>query len=326
MTYLLPQTRNTRLYLAILLFMMVIAASYSPYSHAAYCSLRDPITAINKLYPSATHHRSITREINRDNRHHISQSLPFTLLFNELGKHTLYAIMEDKVPLGFIHARSELTNSGLIEVVWAINLDMTIKDSYFQRCRNPKSKDPIFIADMKKLVKSRSFDQLLNEVNSKQHSDLLSAIIKSALKTIAVTELVWRDDIEELRRNKLIYSYFGSDKEIAIEKDIKTKNTPQGMTFSMLTKENIDTYKIMKSKKDMGTLVHAHWEQYNYSGSFYWLFSPDGVVLDITPDSQWPNAEIATVFDNTIGKDVSNIQNCNTATELAGAKLFHISQ
>ncbi len=316
-------------YLITFLFLW----GYSIHSQAAYCSLRDPVVAINTLYPDASHHLSITKEVNRHSRNQISERLPFTLLFNELGKHTLYVVMEDNTPLGFIHARSELTGSGLIEVVWAINLDMTIKDSYFQRCRDPKSRDPIFIADMKKRVQGKSFNQLLKLVDKHQNAfsndnpDLISAVTKSALKTIAVTEFVWGEDIDKFKRKALVYSIFDKENLEINYKDIaKKEELNNNIVFSMLLEDTIEVYDVSSNKNKVGILVHAEWSQYGFGGGFHWLFSPDGEILNITPDKPWPSHEIANEFDKALGKNIKNEEHCTTAIELAGSKLFRVSQ
>ncbi len=317
---------------SLCLIFFIFFWSYSLHSQAAYCSLRDPIAAINMLYPDASHHLSITKEVNRHSRDKISERLPFTLLFNELGKHTLYAVMQDKIPLGFIHARSELTDSGLIEVVWAINLDMTIKDSYFQRCRDPKSKDPIFIADMKKRIQGKSFTQLLALIEGHQSEfssdspDLISAVTKSALKTIAVTEFVWEKDIKEFRRKALVHSRFDKKEVDISHRDISQIDIKNKIVFSMLLEDTIRVYNVSSNKEKIGILVHAEWSQYEFSGGFNWLFSPDGEILNITPDKPWPNNEIAKEFTKALGRNIKNEEHCTTAIELAGSKLFRVSQ
>ena len=328
---------------ALFTSLILFTGIYSSHSYAAYCSLRDPVSAINMLYPNASHHRSITREVDRNSRDMVAKRLPFTLLFNELGKHTLYTVMDKKIPLGFIHARSELSNFGLIEIVWALNPDMTIKDSYLQRCRNKKCRDAAFIADIKLRINNKTFDELhalikqespITDSTSKNaftenNTDLTQAIIKSALKTIAVTEAVWEKDINNARREKLIYSQFGNSKELSIS---ATSGNPshtkdhKNITFNMVYPTSIETYKVTSEQQKLATIVYAKWEQYGYNGAFNWLFSNDGTVLNIQPNRPWPNNEIAHEFEQTLGKNISDKSQCNSATELTGEKLFRLSQ
>jgi hypothetical protein len=67
---------------------------------SAYCSLRDPLVAIQTLYPDATQHRSIVRPVDEKVRTIVAERLPFTLHFNEIGKHTLYLVMNDSDEIG----------------------------------------------------------------------------------------------------------------------------------------------------------------------------------------------------------------------------------
>ena len=61
--------------------------------------------------------------------------IPFPLMQGELGQHTLYVPVEDGSPLGYIQIRSELTEWGLAEIVWALNIRREVVDFRFQRCR-----------------------------------------------------------------------------------------------------------------------------------------------------------------------------------------------
>jgi hypothetical protein len=78
-----------------------------PTVDAAYCSLRDPVAAIQKLYPESNRYRSLVRLIDQEIRAEISREMPFTLHFNELGQHTLFLALADEKPVGFVHARKK---------------------------------------------------------------------------------------------------------------------------------------------------------------------------------------------------------------------------
>ena len=161
------------------IFLLVTLATMLPSAAiAAYCSLRDPILAIQTLYPDATQHRSIVRPVDQKVREQISQRLPFTLHFNEIGKHTLYLVAKNKRPLGFVQARSELSGWGLIEVAWAINPDLTVGGLIFQRCRSPACSETVK-STMQTLLKGRSFNDILPLISDDGFS--LSAEAKTQL-------------------------------------------------------------------------------------------------------------------------------------------------
>ena len=183
----------------------------------AYCGLRDPIAMISKLYPSYENYRSIVRTIDAKTRLSVSEKLPgMPLHFGELGRHTLYVINSEKRTLGFVHVRSEQTRWGLIEVAWAILPDMTIKDYEFQRCRHSdrsqlESQDAkqFFIGkDLNKLFGFYDFNQ--NNVKPSFNKainhggDLGTSVLKCAMKTLLVTQLVWQQEILALQHSPVI--------------------------------------------------------------------------------------------------------------------------
>ena len=71
-------------------FLITVLCSEQILNAQAFCALRDPLSMIQTLVPEASGHRSITRIVDNDARETISRALPFTIHYNELGKHTLY--------------------------------------------------------------------------------------------------------------------------------------------------------------------------------------------------------------------------------------------
>ncbi|MGI9294497.1 MAG: hypothetical protein ACR2PS_11000 [Pseudomonadales bacterium] len=172
---------------------------------AAYCSLRDPIIAIQTMYPKATQHRSIVRPIDQNIRREIAKLLPFTLHYKEVGRHTLYLVNNERKPIGFVQARSEASDWGLVEIAWAISPDMTIDGMVLQRCRGPEC-NAALKNQVQHALYGKSFPELLtllsadgNALSNKAKNTirgaqpLLLTILRSALKTLAVTQLVWGD-------------------------------------------------------------------------------------------------------------------------------------
>ncbi|GAA4651914.1 hypothetical protein GCM10023116_41980 [Kistimonas scapharcae] len=175
----------------------------------AYCSLRDPVAQIKLLYPDKTNQMSIVREIDEDIRQQVKAALPNNdLHFGELGKHTLYVAMKGNQQLGYIHVRSEQSKWGLVEIIWAIDEDFRVVDFAFQRCRSPK----------KKLIENQSFKNRFIGKNLEQlkayladdgvsaneqllayaggAEDLANVVLRCALKTLLLTEIVWKPDLK----------------------------------------------------------------------------------------------------------------------------------
>lgn len=189
--------------LIILLFLMTNV-------NAAFCSLRDPISAIQMLYEEGSQVRSMVVIITEKNRNEVKQRLPFTIHLSEVGKHTLYVVYKNDEHKGFLQARSELAKWGLVEIAWAMNADQSIKGFYYQRCRSPQCNEPI-TKHINNVIQGKSFSQLKallsenGETLSPEGKDsfksapsLALLTLRSALKTLAITDISWKEDIEKL--------------------------------------------------------------------------------------------------------------------------------
>ncbi len=177
----------------------------------AYCALRDPVREIYALYPEATSYRSLVRTIGEEARGEVAKELRFELHFSELGQHTLYVALKDGGPIGLVHARSEQSQWGLVEIAWALNLDLQVVDFRFQRCRAPECAaigDAAFraqlkgkgVAELRALLSSdnRGVNPVMLTLPDGS-DDLATAVLRSGLKTIVVTGVAWAEDLGRLR-------------------------------------------------------------------------------------------------------------------------------
>lgn len=196
-----------------ILMLIILLIFFAQYTQAeAYCSLRDPTAQITELFPNKTNQLSIVKEINDQTRNQVKMALPRNdLHFNELGKHTLYVVMAEEKSLGYVHVRSEQSQWGLIEIVWALDKELRIINFAFQRCRSPKKQivnDKLFknmfigkgYSALKKLLSSDGVSanqQLLN--SAKDAPDLANAVLRCALKTLLITDILWGEDLQKFR-------------------------------------------------------------------------------------------------------------------------------
>ncbi|MHA2937205.1 hypothetical protein ACXJY6_02805 [Vibrio sp. RC27] len=189
--------------LKTLLVLTLIQTITVPYANAAFCSLRDPVSAIQILYGQGYEFRSLVTPITNEDRKSVKDKLSFTIHQNEVGKHTLYLLYKDKKHTGFLQARSEWAKWGLIEIAWAINVDKTLKGFYFQRCRSPECNDNV-VQNITKHVQNKTFEQLktflsqdgesLSELGKETFPNaqpIVLLALRSAFKTLAITEISW---------------------------------------------------------------------------------------------------------------------------------------
>lgn len=310
----------------------------------AYCSLRDPVAAIQYLYPDSTSHKSIVKMVDQDIRKSLKEILPFTLHFNELGKHTLYvALVEDK-PNGFIHARTELTDWGLVEVAWALNLDLSINNFYIQRCRISECNDEN-IGYLRDILEGKSFQEILamyssNDKNFNYKLDnqtdkvraFTLSIIRSALKTIVVTEKVWKKDIENINLMALANKYFPEASVIKKHKskftndDLNILYTSYGEDENYLQRDSVNSLLVSnKNGERLAYIVNAAWEIDGGSGQFVWLISPQANVLAIEPKFGWPSEDMRASFNAVVGQNIRAASDCSTLAEVTASELFFLS-
>ena len=178
----------------------------------AYCSLRDPFGALQEAFPELDHHRSIVRRIREDHRAEVLDRLSFTVHRNELGTHTLYVAFDsDDRLLGVMHVRTERGRWGLSEIAWTLGPDLRVQKMRFQRSRESGQADiendafqdqirGLEFSQLRSLLDSSGDNLVQGSVDVPDHARPLAAsTLRSALKTIAATEIIWGSDLDALR-------------------------------------------------------------------------------------------------------------------------------
>lgn len=190
----------------IIIWLLLASALVANSSFAAFCSLRDPVVAITSLFGTSVTYRSYVESVTEEHRQQVQNQIPFRLHRSEIGQHTLFMVFDGMRPVGFVQARSELTEWGLMEIAWAIELDMTIKDFFFQRCRSPICKSPD-IEDLKSTLIGKSVSELAALLDKdgnliytagsypEQLAPLAQLIVQSAMKTLTLSQIAWSEDL-----------------------------------------------------------------------------------------------------------------------------------
>ena len=176
----------------------------------AFCALRDPIGSIHNLYPEPVTLTSIVKEIGPNEKELLSESLPFTIHRKEFGDHTVYLAKNKETLHGIIHVRSEQSQWGLVEIAWLVDTDMkTMQDYHFQRCRDPMI-DTVTAKKFISKIQGKTVPELLKMLTTDGRSiasddlsvdeeakPLAAALIRSAIKTLIVTENVYGDEVRK---------------------------------------------------------------------------------------------------------------------------------
>ena len=284
----------------------------------AYCALRDPVRVLYDIYPDADGHRSIIRTVTLEDRTAIAQVLPFTIHFDELGRHTLYVTVQEGLPLGVLHVRSERGRYGLSEIAWSLTLDGQITDVAFQRCRDAKLRGALNDQLRAKLI-GADVPMLLRLLDEEGWSEEARVLIRSAAKTATVTLIVWEEDLLPTRAEaKAAIAWSELDPVLMLHSlDQSSLSSNSG-----LDTESIRVWKATGADGTyLGTLVRSLWELDGYRAELWWQMDRGGRIVDVEI-LNGVDPSISNAFTEVIGLEVSNIDQCATAAGVAAGEVL----
>jgi len=106
--------------------------------------------------------------------------------------------------------RSEQSEWGLVEIVWAIDKDLRVTNFAFQRCRSPQ-KEIAEDSHFKSLFIGKSYQELKALLSkdgvtanktvleqAKNAPELASVVLRCALKTLLLTEILWGEELKKI--------------------------------------------------------------------------------------------------------------------------------
>ena len=190
----------------LLLFLIITSET----SAAAFCALRDPVDSILNLFPDYTSSRSLVKDVSANAKKILQKKLPFKFHHKEFGKHTLYVVFTDNVPIGIVHVRPEKGQWGINEIVCALDMDFNIVGFKFKRCRCINKNEVestefvqfLYGQNWESLSKIQSaeadnIDGLPANISDEGHY-LAITVIRSAIKASLTTSLIWGEELNTL--------------------------------------------------------------------------------------------------------------------------------
>ncbi len=303
----------------------LLAAAIGAGAQAANCALRNPDRQIYQIFPEATNYRSIVTRVDVDLKLRIEKELGSELSIADLGKHTAYLVLKDGVPLGFVHARTEAGRRGSIELVWAIDLDLSIKDFRVQRSRD-KHTD---------VIESDGFRQKLIGLDLRGMSNLLTtgnddidlaalqvpadarSIVHTAvmcgLKTRIITELAFHDSIQPARLLGLVHRYFPQTAKVTkVASPFGAETAARVGEAVGSTPDQVDRgsftllWALGPDDQVQGALVFAVWAAHPGNPETWWAVSGEAVIRDIVLVGDLDD-EIRQQFSALRGKDLTSL-------------------
>lgn len=311
----------------------------------AYCALRDPEKLIYDLYPDATSYKSIVRTVDDNVRQHVASNLPFSIHFNELGKHTLYIPVKDSKPLGLVHVRSESGSYGLSEIVWSLTPNMEVRDFAFQRCRS-RARHYVESDEFKKQVIGKRFNELKTllddsgqqiaegKLKVEAKSEVMAAsLIRSALKTIAVSRSAWKRDLAVLQPLFNVAQAFPDASQIQKVSQPYNSNvtdgfdklfvTPSGNLGSSVDRKSVLVIRAVNPNGQVaGHVIKTPWKSKKHDIELWWTVKISGEVVDIQAAAGWADADTKKAFREVVGLKFESLGQCSTMAEIVGAEVL----
>lgn len=315
-----------------ILAVAVLLMPSSPASAQAYCALRDPANSIYELFPKAQSYLSDVGTVTEEARKSVGEQLPFTLHFNELGRHTLYFPMRENEPIGFVHVRSERGQWGLVEIAWAIDMDMKITGFKFQRCRS-RSRSTVETGSFYESVVGRSFRDLrvmLTEDGKAIREGLLApevdaglalSVLRCGLKTLVVTETTWAQEVSEKIALSKAREQFGKNSFIESPPEQDWKSALGRRDQKLIGDAGIQLattrlYRIVDADGNpLGTVLRTPWHLAGIQETLWWRFE-EQTLRAIDCQGGWPTSELESLFMRTLSQ-VLDHESCSSPIDLA---------
>lgn len=294
----------------------------------ANCSLRNPDRQIYKIFPNASSYRTIVARVDDEKKNEIEATVGSALARTDLGKHTIYVVLKDSVPIGFVHARMEIGTRGSIELVWALDLDLNIKEFSVQVSRERNTK-AIESDKFKKKLVGRNLAAIKALLSDGNHDVNLAAldlpsnaasiahvVVLCALKTRVITEVAFADKVLASRHLGNIHRVF---KDTSFVRRLDTPLKKAAMTaakkalgstpfpfdqssFSVLRSINQDG-------SSKGMLVYAKLINDDKSQTeTWWSVSTSGVVIEVRVLND-KGLKLQAAFSALAGKDLQQLRN-----------------
>lgn len=313
----------------------------------AYCALRDPLSTIQKFSSESSGHRSITEMVGGAARKSVSEHLPFTIHFNEMGKHTLYVVLKEDQPEGLVHARSEKGKWGLVEIVWFLDLDLKIRDFSFQRCRD-RSKTALESDAFKAQLRGKSFSEVRKMLNGEGESivegeikvaskamPLAVTTLRSALKTMHVTKVVWKDHLAKLRAEskKQANASTRANHDLVPVPNVYNRSVLKILSSIQQEEEWIIDRKSVtlhrstdRTTGTKGLVLKTRCTAEEDMVEVSWAVDKLGRIAAVTPTTVWPASDIEEAFTGLESITLDQIRECSTPGQLAAAEVLAISK
>ncbi len=264
---------------------------------AANCALRKPCRQIYQIFPDATRHRTVVATVDDDVKRRIEEVLGSPLTRTDLGKHTAYVVLKGRVPIGFVHARTENGKRGSVELVWAMDLDLTIRDFRVQHSHENHTeliKTDAFretmtgrdLAGLRTMLTVGNDDVNLAMLGLPQSArSIAHCVVLCGIKTRIITELAFADSFTPARLRGLVYRYFPDTVEVTkLSAPYPAKAKVAKLSPPTPDQCDRDSFTVLRAvgplRRLLGMGVLVTWSAHPARPETWWAVSAEGVILD----------------------------------------------
>ena len=307
-------------WIAAALLLSITGQAYA----VAYCSLRDPVNTIYDFFPDANNYRSSVQTVGREARQSVQQQLPFSMHFNELGRHTLYVAQQGEQRLGFVHARSEISKWGLTEFAWAFCADMKVVSVKVQRSRDLKLLQ-YTQADLTELVYGKNLPALQDMYEQSQPGSLEHTLASAGMKALVITQSVWPEEILGNTIKTLLARNFGEDvimRPIVNMYDDTVMSKLRAMKFGsspLFVRDRLKGFRVMDAGGQvLGLVAQSTFDLENNEKSLVWMVDNQGTLLSVTEEGQ---ENTFPAFAELVGHTPHSLEDCSGLAELGAMEL-----
>ena len=310
---------------------------------AANCALRNPDRQIYEMFPHAASYRSVVQKVDATVKPAIEERLGSRLAFVDLGKHTIYLVFREGVPLGFVHARSAVGKFGSVELVWAMDLDMMIKDFRVQRSRE-KHTNAIRSDNFRNLLIGRGVRQvcsLLSDSNKAIDTAALHlpadagqiahlAVICGA-KTLIITDLAFRAATLRARLLGHIHQSFPKTSKVTqIKEPFNSKTIAiierlTGFSPTLIDRGSFTALRSLdQSGATLGALAFSRALNPSTGPEYWWKVTAQGRILKVWTIGSVDDA-VQGGLPDLKGKDLDGVAQLNeTSSEPIGRHALEV--
>ena len=300
----------------ILVAIVTMLVCTSPALGQAFCALRDPVSGIFQAFPEATSYRSITRTVTSEDRVRLAETLPFTVHFNELGRHTIYLALKDRTPLGVIHVRTERGRYGLNEIGWVLGVDGRVKRMYSQRCRDPKVQAAINTLEPKIAGASVADLEAMLQTSTLDEERML---LRSGLKTLLLTWTVWSDTLLPYQ------AWIVANATIAGVDTVEQSdlNIEAFTNASELDVDGAAAFMVMgRQGSVLGAVVRLDWRVNDQELALWWVIDSESRILAVRDSGGQRNNTTDELLESVEGLNRTDLDSCGTATGVIASQVL----